>query len=907
MAGSLPPRNAGGGVELRILGPLELEVDGRVIHLGPKQAALLALLALEHGHPVSVSRLCRLLWPDAPENPKQLEKQRETLRSHVQHLRRTLEPGRPARAPSRLLPTERIGEEAGYALRIRPDQLDSVRFTKLFVDGRRALDAGDPRAASSRLHAALTLWRGPVLIDLPDPLLAYREVRKLEDLHQAALLARIEADLALGRHVEVVTELEELVARRPGHEDAHRLLALAHYRSHRFLEAAAVCREGLELLAAEGLDSPVLQRLQQRILNRDPALEPAPVGLPARPGGIWNVPFHASRIFTGRDDVLELLRRRFADAGVGRQVIAGLGGVGKTQVAVEYVLRHRSDHPLVWWVRADQPATLAADFTALAAEAPLAEALKLDPEAPQEQVVDEVRAWLERMPGWLLVFDDAPDADAVAGLLPEDGAGHVLVTSRRTSGWNDLAELVPLDPLLPDEAAAFLVLRSGDDDPPAARRLAGILGCLPLALEQAGAYVAETTIITLARYAELFGERSLELLGRGRVRNHPQTVDTTWDITLNGLRQDTPGAVELLQLAAFAAPDDWPLDLLAAHADRLSGPLGEVAGDPLALADAVGALQRYALAKVIGSGQFVHGLLQTVVREKLDRPARQAAAGDMIRLLRAAFPEQAAEVANWAACARLLPHALAATAHAERLGAEPERTARLLDRVATYLQGLGRFAEARVEFERALALGEVTFGPDSLIAAELRSDLGNVLHDLGELAAARSHLERARRVLERTLPPDHPDLAANCSTLGVVLRDIGDLPAAREAFEEALRTSVAAFGSDHPDIARDHGNLGLVLHDLGALAEARTQFERALAIDLKVRGLGHLDEAIDRHNLGKLLASMGEHEAALDQLERSVAIATDHLGSDHHPWTTTFRTTLDRYRRQAGSEDRGVP
>ena len=189
----------------------------------------------------------------------------------------------------------------------------------------------------------------------------------------------------------------------------------------------------------------------------------------------------------------------------------------------------------------------------------------------------------------------------------------MLVTSRSDLDWGDIGTTIPVDPLPTDEARAFLVARSGQEDQAAAAKLAEALGGLPLALEQAASYIAHAGIVTLDRYLELFEQQSLALLERGRrPRDYHSTVAATWELSLKRLGQDAPVAVELLSLAAFLVPDDLPASLLLDHADLLPGELGVAAQQVDSLGEAVAALRRFGLVKRSGDGLFVHRLLQAI-------------------------------------------------------------------------------------------------------------------------------------------------------------------------------------------------------------------------------------------------------------------------------------------------------
>ena len=247
-------------MDFRILGPVEVRAQGRPLAVaGGRQRALLALLLLRAGEPVSRDRLIADLWGERP--PAGAVK---TVQAVVSRLRRAL-----GGEASRL-----VTGAAGYRLRVEPDELDLARFERLCEDGRRALAAGRPGRAAARLHAALEEWRGPALADVAFEPFAPPEVARLEELRAAAVEDRVEADLALGRGVELVAELEVLVAREPLRERLHGQLMLALYRAGRQGEALDAYRDAVRTLDAElGLrPGPELDRLQQAILAQDPTL-----------------------------------------------------------------------------------------------------------------------------------------------------------------------------------------------------------------------------------------------------------------------------------------------------------------------------------------------------------------------------------------------------------------------------------------------------------------------------------------------------------------------------------------------------------------------------------------------------------------------------------------------------------
>jgi WD40 repeat protein/DNA-binding SARP family transcriptional activator len=444
-----------------VLGPLEvIAEDGPVPLGGQKQRVLLALLLTRPGRVVSVDALVQGLWADAP--PRSAAK---TLQSYVVHLRRALEPGRPRGSAGAVLVTR----EPGYLLRVAPGELDAARFEELATTGRRLLGAGAPQEAAGMLREALALWRGEAFEEFPQVDGCASEARRLAELRLGAVEERVEADLALGRHRELVAELEDLVGGHPLRERLWGQLLLALYRCGRQADALLAYQRARATLVEElGLEPGVeLRGLQAAILAQDPGLRVAPAGWP---GGGGRVELPAALdvvdpVFVGRDAELGWLRAAWADAsrGPGRVVfVSGPPGMGKTRLAAELARQVHQQGGLVLYGRCQQPPS--------------------SPLQPFEQALAALGTSTRAVP--LPVGEPTPAAfgAALAGFLaPESGkqpAVLLVLDDLHLAGAAALEALVGLAGAA--EGWRLLVLGAFRDDLPAVA-LAEVLGRVPLA------------------------------------------------------------------------------------------------------------------------------------------------------------------------------------------------------------------------------------------------------------------------------------------------------------------------------------------------------------------------------------------------------------------------------------------
>ncbi|WP_405909038.1 tetratricopeptide repeat protein [Streptomyces sp. NBC_00828] len=521
------------------------------------------------------------------------------------------------------------------------------------------------------------------------------------------------------------------------------------------------------------------------------------------PPGAANLPGSASGVFVGREDELAQLRRLLADEGEaavtqvsGTRAIHGLGGIGKSTLALHYAHSHRHTYTLVWWLNAASTEQIVTDLASLA--------LRLCPQwAPTADVSAQAAwalLWLQWHPGWLLVFDNVEHPDDLRhylGTLPD---GHHLATSRTATGWHAIAPTMPLGLLDADAAVSLLcTLALGEGQTPTphqreeADALAAELGYLPLALEQAGAYLFETGT-SLADYRALLGQ-VMDTAAGGI--DPERTIARIWRHTLTAIEHRNPQSVTLLDAMAWLAPDDIPRTLLA--------PLSP---DTRTLGEALGVLHSYNMISYSADRQSVsvHRLVQAVLRHRPATgpdehpPGRQ----DTEHLIQQAIPTEDTNAPQWE---RLLPHVIAVAATTPPHSPASSESADAYYATAQYLFRQGRDAHSIPLRTAALTQYEQVLGdthPDTLNS---RNNLAHVYESVGDLDRAISLYEATLTQYEQVLGDTHPDTLNSRNNLATAYYAVGDLDRAIPLLEATLTQREQVLGDTHPDTLNSRNNL----------------------------------------------------------------------------------------------------
>jgi hypothetical protein len=471
---------------------------------------------------------------------------------------------------------------------------------------------------------------------------------------------------------------------------------------------------------------------------------------PATLPGIWKAPAR-NAAFTGRDAILAALRTQLFSHATARPVaLTGLGGVGKTQVALEYAHRFAAFYDVVWWISADQPAIVRTELAKLAGP------MRLTASTTNEQVDAVLQALRQgnRFPRWLVVFDNPDDPSQLQEFLPE-GPGDVIITTRNPS-WQRVADCMEITVFDRSESVELISRRVATLLPADAEAVAERLGDLPLVVEQAAAWLA-TTAMPVRNYLTLLDTRLAEMLAEPPSSGYPRSAAATWSLALDQLRETRPAAARLMELVSCLSPEPIPTWLVSTP--RMVEELVKIdrgMRDPLLHGSLIRDIGRFALARVDPSIHAirVHRLVQTVVRETLSDPLRVDSRMRVQEILAAATarPGGADDQENWPVFEDVRPHLVPSGALESRDDAVRQF---VLDMVR-FLRQRGDYAGSQELAELALKTWERIFDTEDALALRMRVYLDNTIRSAGHDRESQRISEEVVPALTALVGADHP-------------------------------------------------------------------------------------------------------------------------------------------------------
>ncbi|MEU8827984.1 FxSxx-COOH system tetratricopeptide repeat protein [Streptomyces sp. NPDC048636] len=637
------------------------------------------------------------------------------------------------------------------------------------------------------------------------------------------------------------------------------------------------------------------------------------------PPSIWgNVPPRNNN-FTGRQTLLDMLHERLRSEGTAAvlpEALHGLGGVGKSQIALEYVHQHAADYDAVWWIPAERTEQIRQALVQLAERLGLQAGMEANTAVPT--VLDALRTG-RPCRNWLLVFDNAEELETVRPFFPAGGPGRILVTSRNAQ-WSRAARTVEVDVFEREESIELLLRRGPELPRDQADRVADALGDLPLAIEQAAAWLTETGM-PVDEYLQVFEDersdvstRRSELLAAGVPVDYPEPVAAAWNMSLRRLAETHPGALQLLQMCSFFAPEPISRRLFSGvRGVSLSPELSEVLQDPIKLGHAIREINRYALIKINHRSNTIemHRLVQAVLIGQMS-PQQQADMKHSAHVLLAYGDPNDVAPPNWGRYADLLSHVRAS------------RAMECDDKwVRQMVRNLVRFLYVWGDHEGALELGSQvrekwveSLGEDSPESLAVSRTLGHVLTVLG-------HFERARQMNSRTLElqraTEGDDHENTLVTLGAVASDArfqGEFGRSLELERDRWSRTRRLFGEEDPYTIAAANDYALGLRTAGDYARAREVDESAHGIAQVILGEDSLltilletNVTIDVRECGDYMASRGMLEQTCARIRRvlpqnapigvyalrNLAVARRKAG-DHEGALEISQEVLERYQ-----------
>ncbi|MER5445085.1 FxSxx-COOH system tetratricopeptide repeat protein [Streptomyces sp. NPDC002766] len=589
---------------------------------------------------------------------------------------------------------------------------------------------------------------------------------------------------------------------------------------------------------------------------------------------VWSVPVR-NAAFTGRAELLEQLRLRLTDTGTAT-LLHGMGGVGKTQLATEYAHRYRGNYDVVWWIEAEFGDLALRQYSELASHLGIEERDSIS--ATADAVRDALRRGT-RYDRWLLVFDNATTPESIERLLVNSPTGHVLITTRN-EGWAQIGDRVEVDVFSRAESVEHLLHRVAAISAEDADRVAEALGDLPLAVDQAAAWLNETGQ-DASEYLELLEPQLASLEATGDTQTYPLQVGATWNISIQ--RLNSPVAHRLLQLCAHFGAD--PISFKLVHGKEMSDTLNELqpGSDGTALVSrAIQQLSRYALAKVDRKSRSiqVHRLVQAAVRSSMTDEEQEEALRVVRNVLSGARPAESdvEHPDNWQTYNTIWPHLKTPWTKYSL----DDRIRRLMTEWLRYLRARGEYADALSLAEELLTIWEKEAGPDDRWTLHLRFEMANLLRFQGWYSRA---LEIDQDVYERqraALGDEDSHTLMTAGGLTADLRAVGQVRRALEIDRETYERSVDLLGDDHSRTLFAANNLAVSMRMAGDCFEAQSVDKDNC--DLRTRTLGpkHPYTLFSQINLGRDQRSCGEYEASAETL-RAVYETAVELGPSSPP------------------------
>lgn len=666
----------------------------------------------------------------------------------------------------------------------------------------------------------------------------------------------------------------------------------------------------------------------------------------------FGIPYPRNPYFTGRKKILEQLHEQLLQqtsvAITQVEAISGLGGIGKTQTAVEYAFLHFHDektYEYVFWVNAETETNISVDFAALADQLALPSGKgKLD-----EKIL-VMKAWLANHTAWLLIFDNADTPSLLEPWIPNNPEGKILITSRASVFLEiGISSSFALEPMSTTEGTEMLFRRTGyeetESERAAAAELNEELGGLPLALEQASAYMRKQRM-SIQEYLIFYRKRGFSgaLKKKAKPKHYPESVFRTWQLNFNAVKKESIESTYLLHFSSFLAPDDIPYRIFTHASSCLGETLATVFDNDedeedrlFTLKELLEPLSQYSLIGWNYQRPYysIHRLVQAVIRDQMNQSTTERWTAQAIEVLIAAYPGE--EFKYWDICSDLLPHWLMVS---EQTTAESESLALLNHYAGWYLNEQGDYNKAENLYQKALSMRKNLLGSEHIATATTTTNLSTLyfdrslyqeaeklciealsirrkllgdenihvagsIHNLAECYRLQGRYEEAEPLFEESLDlrkqllgDEHPDAALSLNNLAgiyIVQKRYSD---AEQLLQEALMIRSQCLGEGHPDTLSTLNNLAECYRHQGRYSEAEPLFEKALKSYRQLWGNEHSNVALCLNNIANCIDEQGRHKDAEALFEEAISISIKFLGEESVATANYYNNLAGCYRNQ---------
>ena len=591
------------------------------------------------------------------------------------------------------------------------------------------------------------------------------------------------------------------------------------------------------------------------------------INVTKRKNSLWGVPYQKNPFFMGRSMELKTLEKALSSQDIAViQTISGLGGIGKTQLALEFCYQKKEEYDVIYWINAENVSSIFGSYEELAS------ILKLPIKDKQDNSIalETIKQWMQTNSNWLIVFDNLTNEEILRSFLPNVFEGKVIVTTRK-SNISSLISPINLDKFTRDESIQFILdrIQKLDDFAGDAKILAETLDDLPLALEQACAYIIKTGI-SIIDYLKRFEKYKNIIIKEGKPIDYDYTIATTWEISFVELKKRNPMALEFINICSFLSPDKIELSLFINSSDNISDSIVNKISSELELDKILGLLREFSLIRSHEDSISIHRLVQLVIKNKLDIEQKKS------------FIEMALTLVldNWNSIKNKesqIAHALIVIQYAQECNCCMEKVTKIINLLGKLLISLGQFHKAKGLLFRALDIDMSLYNQNHFYVGRDYNSIGVLYTSMGEYQEAEKYFQKSVDI-DQFNGTNRIDLLINLASLKYRQ---GLLQEAAQLYRNVMRKI-----EKNKDIEKDeilpaiYINLGSLLNDLGEYEQAKSYLKETIS---------YLESYISDdksplirayNNLSLVYESLGEFEKSFTNVQKAIELTKEYLTED---------------------------